>query len=83
MKKLATRPKKIRRVIDDDDGDEDLPASSSYSALKDGLYCMPLKDDQLSPGRATAIEKSQENEDNENANEKNSFYLKLRLVSAI
>ena len=61
LDKLAPRPKRRRQIQDDED---DLPASSS-SSLTDGLYCKPLKDDQVSPGTIQAIRKVQEFEDDE------------------
>ena len=53
---LAPRPKRRRQIRDDED---DLPASSSKS-LTDGLYCVPVKDNQVSPGTLQAIRKVQE-----------------------
>ena len=61
LDKQAPRPKRRRQIQDDED---DLPASSS-SSLTDGLYCKPLKDDQVSPGTLQAIRKVQELEDDE------------------
>ena len=58
---LAPRPKRRRQIRDDED---DLPASSSTS-LTDGLYCVPVKDNQVSPGTLQAIRKVQEFEDDE------------------
>ena len=56
-----TRPKRRRQIQDDED---DLPASSS-SSLTDGLYCVPVKDKQVSPATLEAIRKVQEFEDEE------------------
>ncbi len=56
---LAPRPKRRRQIRDDED---DLPASSSKS-LTDGLYCVPVKDNQVSPGTVQAIRKVQEFEE--------------------
>ena len=61
LDKLAPRPKRRRQIPDDED---DLPASSS-SSLTDGLYCVPVKDAQVSPGTLQAIRKVQEFEDDE------------------
>ena len=58
---LAPRPKRRRQIRDDED---DLPASSS-SSLTDGLYCVPVKDNEVSPGTLQAIWKVQEFEDDE------------------
>ena len=55
------RPKRRRQIQDDED---DLPASSS-SSLTDGLCCLPVKDDPVSPGTIQAIRKVQEFEDDE------------------
>ena len=55
------RPKRRGQIQDDED---DLPASSS-SSLTDGLYCLPVKDDPVSPGTIQAIRKVQEFEDDE------------------
>ena len=61
LDQLAPRPKRRRHIQDDED---DLPASSS-SSLTDGLYCVPVKDNQVSPGTIQAIRKVQEFEDEE------------------
>ena len=61
LDKLAPRPKRRRQIQDDED---DLPASSS-SSLTDGLYCVPVKVDQVSPGTLQAIRKVQELDDDE------------------
>ena len=61
LDKIAPRPKRRRQIRDDED---DLPASSS-SSLTDGLYCVPVKDKEVSPGTLQAIRKVQEFEDDE------------------
>ena len=73
LHKLAPKPKKRRSIINDDDGDEDLPASSSSTVLEDGLYCLPLTDKPLSPSTAAAIVKAQEEDDKENADDEEFF----------
>ena len=59
--------------MSDDNADEDLPASSS-SGLQDGLYCMPLMDNALSPGTVAAIQKSEENEVEENVDKEDFLF---------
>ena len=61
LDKLAPRPKRRRQIQDDED---DLPASSS-SSLTDGLYCVPVKDKEVSPDTLQAIRKVQEFKDDE------------------
>lgn len=62
--KLAPRPKRRRRIQDDEN---DKPASSS-SPFTDGLYCMPLmKDNEVSPSTLAATRKVQENENEEDS----------------
>ena len=61
-KQLAPRPKKRRRVVEDN-SDEDLPAPSSSSVLEDGLYCLPHK--PLSPDIAAAAIVNAQEEDEE------------------
>ena len=64
LSKLAPRPKKRRRVVEDN-SDEDLPAASSSSVLEDGLYCLSLTDKPLSPDIAAAIVNAQEEDEEE------------------
>jgi hypothetical protein len=61
LDKLAPRPKRRRHIQEEE---EDRPASSS-SSLTDGLYCVPVKEYQVSPGTSQAIRKVQEFEDDE------------------
>ena len=61
LDKLAPRPKRRRHIQEEE---EDRPASSS-SSLTDGLYCVPVKEYQVSPGTSQAIRKVQEFEEDE------------------
>ena len=45
--------------------DKDKQPATSSSSLTDGLYCLPLKDNEVSPSTLAAIRKVQENADEE------------------
>ena len=73
LKSSAQRPKKRRRVVNDD-SDSELPASSSSNVLEDGLYCLPLTDKPLSLDVAAALLNAQEEDNEENADDEEFLF---------